>query len=101
MVVEEYRMLGHAVAFDRMVVMVRGSRIGALRFRAPREQFIALGGFAPDFRQHAVIARAFARRHFDVVALEVLHPPAHVQRKIEHPLLVIAFRSQLAYHDLS
>jgi hypothetical protein len=62
---------------------------------------VALAGFAPDFGQHAVIARALAGRHFDVVALEVLHPAAHVEGEVEHPLLVVALGSQLSYRHRS
>ena len=35
-------------------------------------------------------------RHFQVVALEVLHAPAHVEREIEHPLLVVALEVRSA-----
>ena len=101
MVVVKNGVLGHAITFDRVVVMMRRRGVSALRFGAAGERFVALGGFAPHLGQHAVVARALARRHLDVVALEVLHPPAHVKREIEHPLLVVAFRSELAYHDLS
>jgi hypothetical protein len=34
-----------------------------------------------------------ASRHLDVVALEILHAPSHVEREIKHPLLVIAVRA--------
>ena len=84
------------------VKLVKKTRLVTLpMLRAARQQFVALGGFAPDFGQHAVIARALAGGHFQIVALEILHAPAHVEREIEHPLLVVAFCSELAYHGLS
>jgi hypothetical protein len=57
-------------------------------------------GLAPDLGQHAVVARALALRHLDVVALEVLHAAAHVEREVEHPLLIVALGLELAYHGL-
>jgi hypothetical protein len=36
--------------------------------------------------------------NFEVVALEILDPPAHVEREIEHPLLVVALGSQVSNH---
>ena len=81
--------------------MMRRRGIRPLRLGAPGKQFITLGGFAPDLGQHTVVAGPLARRHFDIVTLEVLHPSAHIQCEVKHPLLVIAFRSQLAYHELS
>ena len=66
--------------------------------RAPGKLLVALRGFAPHFGQHAIVARAFARRHLEIVALEILYPPAHVERQVEHPLLIVALRSEFADH---
>ena len=62
------------------------------------ELFVTLGSFAPDLRQHAVVARSLPRGHLDVVALEILYSTAQVQSEIEHPLLVVALRSKLSKH---
>ena len=100
-VVEEDRVLGHPVALDRMVVVVGGSRVRAHRLRALRKPLVPLGRLAPDLGQHAVVACARTSRHLDVVTLEVLHAAAHVQREVEHPLLVVALCAQLADHQPS
>ena len=64
----------------------------------PAERFVLLGGLAPDFGIHAVVACAFAGRRFAAVDFKVLHAPAHVECEVEHPLLVVALGSQFANH---
>jgi hypothetical protein len=49
-----------------------------------------LGRLAPHLGQHPVVPRPLAFRHLEIVALEILHTPAHVQREIEHPLLIVS-----------
>ncbi len=100
-VVEVDRVLGHPVGLDRMVVVRRGGHIRAVRLRALRQRFVLLGRLAPHLGHHAVIARAFARRHFGGVDLEVLHAAAHVESEVEHPLLIVALCSELADHVFS
>jgi hypothetical protein len=98
MIVVIDRMLRHPVRFDGVIVMIGRALVAAHRFRVPRQPLMALRRFAPHFRQHAIIARPLARRHFDIVAFEVLHSSAHVQRQVEHPLLVIALGSEFPQH---
>ncbi len=101
MVVEIDRVLRHAIGLDRVVVVRRGGCVRPLGVRAPGQRFVPFRGLAPDFRQHAIVARAFAVRHFEIVAFEILNTAAHVEREIEHPLLIVALRSELPYHRSS
>ena len=98
MIVVIDRVLGHAVGLDRVIIVKRRGLVGAVRLRALGKLLVALRGLAPHLGQHAVVARALARGHLDVVALEILHPPAHVERQVEHPLLIVALRSEFADH---
>src|SRR5688572_3478710 len=76
---------------------IRRHLVEALRLRAPRQRLVARRRLAPHLRQHSVVARALALRHLGVVPLEVLHPPAHVEREVEHPLLVVSLRPELSH----
>ena len=101
MIVKKDRMLCPAIRFNRLIVVIAGGFVGAQRVRAFGEFFVPLRRFAPHFGQHAIVARTFAGRHFQIITFEILHPTAHIQRQIQHPLLVVTLCSQFAYHDLS
>ncbi len=93
--------LRHAVTLDRVIVMVGRRGVGAARLGALGERFVLRGCLAPHFGVHAVIARAFSRRQLSAIDFEVLHAAAHVERQIEHPLLIVTLRSEIADHGCS
>src|SRR4051812_43877462 len=86
---------GHAARYGRSEVR------GPTRVRPVCERFMALGLLAPDLGNRPIVARALAGRELGRVAFEVLHSSAHVEREIEHPLLVVALRAQVADHPTS
>ncbi len=99
MVVVEDGMLRHAIRLDGVVVVSGRGGVGASLLGEHGQRFVPLRRFPPHLRQHAVVARALAGGHFQVIAFEVLHPPAHVQREVEHPLLIVALRPK-PFHAL-